>query len=187
MRQSRSAFGADKHGPVLCLAAVLLALLVLPAHAENDQASVESVKAGFVYNFVKLTVWPPTEGSTGSLRLCTLGRGVLNGQLGRLQGRIVGGRDIQILERSVAKDWASCHIVFVSKEDGERVAEMLKQTAGVPVLTIGDVPDFAQQGGMIELIERENKVRFSISLAAAQRSGIRLSSQLLKLAVRVWQ
>lgn len=166
---------------------MLLALLALPSAAENDRASVESVKAGFIYNFAKLAVWPPTEGPAGPLRLCTLGRGALGGQLDRLQGRSVGEREIQILERPGAEDWPKCHVIFVSGEDGERVGAMLRQTAGMPVLTIGDIPDFAQRGGVIELLESDSRVRFNISLVAAQRSRLRLSSQLLKLAGKVWQ
>jgi hypothetical protein len=169
------------------LAVLLLALLVLPANAEGDRASAESVKAGFVYNFTKFSTWPAPGGGADPLRICTLGRGALNGQLARLQGRTVGEREIEIQVWPPSDDWAKCHVLFVSREDGERAESILRQLAGKPVLTIGDVPDFSRRGGMIELIELENKLRFNISLVTVQRSGLRMSSQLLKLATRVWQ
>lgn len=169
------------------LAVLLLTLLVLPANAEGDRASAESVKAGFVYNFAKLSTWPTPGSGADPLRICTLGRGALNGQLARLQGRTVGEREIEIQVRSPSDQWTKCHVFFVSREDGDRAESILRQLAGQPVLTIGDVPDFAQRGGMIELIELDNKLRFNISLVTVQRSGLRMSSQLLKLATRVWQ
>lgn len=178
---------AATRGFALRSAALLLTVLALPAYAEGDRASVESVKAGFVYNFTKLSVWPPAGSGTEPLRICTERGRALNGQLARLHGRTVGEREIEVLVQPAAADWARCHVLFVSREDGERAESMLRHVLGKPVLTIGDLPDFAQRGGMIELIERDNKVRFNISLVTAQSAGLRLSSQLLKLATRVWQ
>lgn len=178
---------AATRGFALRWAVLLLTMLALPANAEGDRASVESVKAGFVYNFTKLSVWPTSGSGADPLRICTARGRALNGQLARLHGRTVGEREIEILVHPAAEDWAKCHVLFVSSDDGERAEHMLRQVVGKPVLTIGDLPDFAQRGGMIELIETDNKVRFNISLVTAQRSGLRLSSQLLKLATKVWQ
>jgi YfiR/HmsC-like len=41
---------------------------------------------------------------------------------------------------------------------------------------------FAEQGGLIGLRVEADKVRFDINVDAAQRTGLTMSSQLLKLA-----
>jgi hypothetical protein len=47
------------------------------------------------------------------------------------------------------------------------------------------MPDFTARGGMIQFVMRDNKVRFEVNLTAAERAGINLSSELLKVAVGV--
>ena len=53
------------------------------------------------------------------------------------------------------------------------------------VLTVSDLPDFTISGGMIQFVLRDNKVRFEVNLAAAERAGLTFSSQLLKVATDV--
>ena len=53
------------------------------------------------------------------------------------------------------------------------------------VLTIGESPDFLREGGIINLLLVGRRVRFEVNPDAAARAGLRLSSQLLQLAVAV--
>jgi hypothetical protein len=53
------------------------------------------------------------------------------------------------------------------------------------VLTVSDIPDFTNSGGMIQFVLLENKVRFQVNLTAAETAGLTLSSQLLKVATSV--
>ena len=53
------------------------------------------------------------------------------------------------------------------------------------MLTLGDIPEFAQSGGMIGLKIEDSRVRFDVNLGAAQRAGLTLNSQMLKLAGQV--
>jgi hypothetical protein len=50
---------------------------------------------------------------------------------------------------------------------------------------VGDLADFADQGGMIGLTMEESHVRFQINMVAARRAHLKLSSQLLKVATQV--
>jgi hypothetical protein len=50
---------------------------------------------------------------------------------------------------------------------------------------VGDGDGFAARGGMINFLLEEQKVRFEINTAASQVAGVRISSQLLKLATRL--
>jgi hypothetical protein len=53
------------------------------------------------------------------------------------------------------------------------------------VLTVGDTDGFAQRGGAINFTLQARKVRFEINPAAAEQAGLKMSSQLLKLATLV--
>jgi hypothetical protein len=54
-----------------------------------------------------------------------------------------------------------------------------------PILTVGEKKGFASRGGMINFIVVENKVRFEINPHAVETAALKISSQLLKLAIIV--
>ncbi len=62
---------------------------------------------------------------------------------------------------------------------------MLDAVGDQPVLTVGESSRFLDDGGVISLQVIDRRVRFEVSATAAERIGLRLSSQLLRLAVRV--
>ncbi len=57
-----------------------------------------------------------------------------------------------------------------------------KPLAAERVLTISDNDAFCIDGGIVQLVLSGNRVRFRINQANAQAHGLKLSSQLLKMA-----
>jgi len=50
------------------------------------------------------------------------------------------------------------------------------------VLTVGEIPDFADYGGIINLYRSGDKFRFEVNLKAARRANLIISSSMLRLA-----
>lgn len=155
--------------------------------AAQDRASEAGVRAGFIYNFAKYVEWPAVaEGQP--IRICVFGPPLREGQLGLLQNRTIHGRMVELRPSVPEADITQCHVVFFTDTVADpAVASVLRRLAGTPVLTIGDLPDFAQHGGMIGMYKAATHMCFDINLGVAQRAGLKVSSQLLKLAGRVWQ
>lgn len=80
-----------------------------------------------------------------------------------------------------------CHLIFIALSEKEQRATLLTLLAGSQTLTVSDIPDFAQNGGMIELVLEKNKIRFDINLPAAQKENLIIRSELLELARRVYK
>lgn len=175
------------HPLLLSLLCVLLCCRAVPVAAQADRASAEAVKTGFIYNFAKFTEWPAGADDAAALRICTPGAQPLDGRLVQLHGRSLQNRTLSVHTGVRAAQLKDCHVLFVSAGDAAQLDTLLRGVANTPVLTIGDLPGFAQAGGMIGLQEEDKRIRFEINLAAAQRAGLRLSSQMLKLASRVLQ
>ena len=166
------------------LLALTACLAVGPARAQT--ASEDAVKAGFVYNFVKFTQWPgEREGDSRPLDICTPGALPLDGHFALLQGRMVGNRKIALRAQVAPADWRGCQVLYLSEADAGRAESGLRGLGSSPVLTISDQSGFVQAGGMIGLRAEDNRVRFDVNLLAAQRAGLTLSSQMLKLAGQV--
>jgi hypothetical protein len=152
-------------------------------------ASLEyRVKAAFLYNFAKFVTWPPQvlPAANDPLVFCVVGTDFFQDMLdSTLDDRRVEGRAIVVRRLRSDTQLAGCHLVFASESEGERAVRVLQEAVGSRVLTVGEADDFLARGGMIRLLVDEGKVRFDISVRAAESAGLKFSSQLLKLARQV--
>lgn len=171
---------------VLGLALALALAWPGPTRAQTAAVDEAKVKAGFVFNFIKFTQWPPVRSAQGvPLSLCTPSDAALPAALELLQGRPVAGRSIDVRRRVPAGEWRQCDVMFLGQGDAAALDGVLRQLGTAPVLTVGDLPGFVTSGGMIGLRIESDRVRFDINLVAAQRAGLALNSQMLQLAGQV--
>lgn len=162
--------------------ATLMAVGACSALASAQGASEPAVKAGFVYNFAKFTEWPPGAIPGSQVSVCLVGADPLGAVSALLDGRPLQGRTIMVRRQVRGEDIKTCSIVFITEVDERRQAEALRAVHGLPVLTIGDADGFIDAGGQIGLVAADNRIQFEVNLEAAQRVGLKINSQLLKLA-----
>ena len=145
------------------------------------------VKAAFLFNFTKFVEWPPAAfaDERSPLKICVLGDNPFGKTLHALMGEEVGGRRLLLAHLENLKDLESCHVLYVSRSERDRLAQVLAGVRGAPVLTVADSPGFIDQGGMINFILENSKVRFDVNQEAAERAGLKISSRLLALAKHV--
>lgn len=156
------------------------------AHAQGQPTEYE-IKAAFVYNFAKFVEWPPEAFSkpSDSVRLCVLGNHPLASDLQQLiAGKTIGTRAVEV-QRVSPLQIRGCHVLFVGTLESWRLQQVLESARGANVLTVGDIPGFIEQGGVIDFILDQNRIRFEVNLKAAQDAGLKLSSKLLSLAKAV--
>ena len=82
---------------------------------------------------------------------------------------------------ATAEELRECQIVFISAKETEGLVAALSQLSTNGVLTVGESPGFARNGGMVGLIKEGGKVRFEINTAVAEKSGLKVSSKLLQV------
>ena len=175
------------------LSAALLVLFFSGFLAPDDRAqqakpSEYRVKAVYLYNFGKFVQWPrDTQASADhSFPICVVGRDPFGSTL----SDIVAGESInnlRLVTREIERveNAADCRILFISSSEENRVINILDGLQAKPVLTVSDMPDFVNRGGMIQFVLDGDKVRFEVNLTAAQKAHLTLSSQLLKVATSV--
>lgn len=161
-----------------------LTALLFQASVRGDSLTEYGVKAGFVYNFAKFVEWPDSVFAVAAapLRLCILGKAPLDGRLQLLAQRQAQGHVIEVTDNPSPRDWRNCQMLYLGEDQALRMKTLQSALAHTPVLTISDIPNFAQQGGMIELYIEEGRVRFAINLAIAQQAGLKLDAQILRMA-----
>ena len=168
----------------LFLLFLCIPLLYLPADAALAQIVREyEIKAAFIYNFVKFVEWPPDDTSNADpITIAVVGKDPFGDALDLIREKTIGVRKIVVKRFARVDDIAKCQVLFISSSQHEQLPHILKVTKKWHVLTIGEVTGFAQSGGIINFIIVDDKVRFEINVDAAQRAGLKISSQLLKLA-----
>ena len=74
-------------------------------------------------------------------------------------------------------------ILLIERSESRHVKEIVQALAGKPVLTVCDDGNCFRDGAMIAFRIAEESVRFQVNQEAAERVGLKISSQLLKVAV----
>jgi hypothetical protein len=181
-------------GRTIAAGFILCALVFLPELcAQAPKPTEYEVEAAYLSNFGRFVEWPARTGASerassekDPFYVCVLGQDPFGPLLdAALKGEAIGGEALAARRVTTAADASSCRIVFIGATKESEVKGILAGLRNSSVLTVGDSFDFTRQGGMIQFVLEGNRVRFEINLAAAQRAGLTLSSQLLKVAVAI--
>ena len=177
------------HVRVACLLVLftISPVALAPPSAQTRSPREYEIKAAFLYNFALFIEWPEVAfgASTSPLLLCVLGDDPFGPALDTVEGRVAKGRTIEVRRFDDLGDLDECHILFISSSERERLADVVEFLGSSSVLTVGEMEDFAERGGIINLTVARNKVRFEVNLEAGDRAGLQLSSQLLSLAADI--
>ena len=176
-----------KTGARVRLLVGLFALLSGLPPTQADNGSEYRLKAAFLYNFAKYVEWPPGAFASADapLLICIAGANPFGDALASLSGKTVESHPVEVRPIPAATGLEPCHIVFVGRAEQGRFKGLLAKLGRLPILMVSDIDGFAQAGGMIGLVETEQGIRFNINLAVTRQAGLKLSSQLLKLATIV--
>jgi hypothetical protein len=162
-----------------CMLALLFASVAACA-ADPVAQREDQFKAAYVFNFVKFVAWPDDE-AAGPLLICFVGgQDVYQALAAAIENKRIGSRPLVALLLADAPSSGTCRVLYIDAS----VALDYTRIDG-PVLTISDSHDFVARGGMIELFTENHRLRFLVNVRSAQQAGLRISSDLLKLAAGV--
>lgn len=143
------------------------------------------VKATFIYNFTKFTDWPSSAfaSSNAPIVIGIVGEDPFGKTMDDVvRGEALGGRPFVVKRLRADEDLRSCHLLFISRSEKERLPAVLSQLKGSSVLTVSEINGFAERGGMVNLTLANKSVKVEINQTAAEQAGLQISAKLLKLA-----
>jgi len=154
--------------------------------AELSRSREYELKAAFLFNFIKFTEWPAAELAKAEdpIVIAVVGADPFGPALEKtVEGEKVHDRAISVrrFPRMEAAA-ANSHVVFVGASEANNVAAILRLLDGKAVLTVSDLDNFAERGGIIHLEKENNRIVFEINVEAVKRAGLVMNAQLLKLA-----
>jgi hypothetical protein len=170
---------------VLLAAALSVAAFACPAQTPGAY-TVESVKAAFLYRFVEYVEWPAAAQGDGAFTIAVLGDEGLAAELRRnVRGRVAHGREIRARSVSSVQEGLDAQVLFISAQSKKKLGALAEARQRDPVLIVTEGDGALDRGSVINFLVVDGNVRFEVSLPAAEQRGLKLSSRLLSVALRV--
>jgi hypothetical protein len=153
------------------------------------EISEEHIKASFLLNLTRHVEWPPEsfKDDTSPLVVGILGSDPIGAALFTLlSGKSAAQRPLDVrmhdgktIEPSRLKE---SHILFICPSMRGRWKEILAGLGNAPVLTVADTGPFTREGGMVNLILEDARVRMDVNKGNFIRARLQMSEQMSKAA-----
>jgi YfiR/HmsC-like len=166
----------------------LLGLLLVSGEGRTQEAQPGEyqIKAAFLFNFARFVEWPAKafSATNSPMIIGVLGENPFHDDLAHtIQNKTVDEHSIQVKQFSSLTEATNCQILFISTSEKSRLPKIISGLKGTSVLTVGEMDQFIESGGMINFVIQGSKVRFQINNDAATGASLKISSKLLALAV----
>lgn len=156
--------------------------------AQKLKPTEYELKAAYLYNFARFVEWPAASESAknASFAICVIGQDPFGTALDGVVAReTIDGKPVITKRIAKPQDAAACRVLYISSSEDSQLKAILSALDKSGVLTVSDIPQFSQRGGMIEFVPEGSRIRFEVNLASAEDAGLILSSDLLKVATSV--
>jgi len=183
---------------IFAVSAAACLCLFTTVHADESAAASAKeaqVKIAFLFNFIKFTQWPDLRSPTVSHKanMCILGDNPFGDMLHLLEHASSPEFTLEVNVNVRPAFIPQCHVLFVAAADPEELHSILAIAKKNAVLTVSELPGFARDGGIVEMVKVEqsvglfskNKINLRINLRGAEEEGLHLDAQMLEIAAEV--
>jgi hypothetical protein len=170
----------------ICLLTCPWLVGVTDAGAQSVGAvSADQVKAAFLYNFAGFVTWPAESAADKAIVIGVMGDEEVEAELRKnVDARPHPGRAVSVRSVASINDITGVHVLFLGPRQSYRLPLLVTALKQRPVLLVTEADDALDRGSMINFVTAE-RVQFEISMSAAARAGLQLSSRLLSVAMRI--
>jgi hypothetical protein len=152
------------------------------------QPEEPETKSAYLYQFGGYVQWPDSAFARpdSPVVIAVAGDDAVYRQLVQgLAGRSLGRRPVAARRLQRGETLAGIHVLFVGNAAGGWGTELLALARKRPLLTVTDSDGGVPPGSVINFAQVDGRLRFDVSLAAADAQGIKLSALLLPAARQV--
>jgi hypothetical protein len=166
--------------------AVVLPLLAPSSRAQESSVSEQQVKAAYLFKFGGYVEWPAEAfpDANAPIVIGVVGDEAVAREITRVVAkRTINGRSVVVQALRPGEAASGAHILFVGRSQLARIPELT--AASHSALVVTDAEKGLAQGGTINFVTAENRIRFEVSMDAARRGGLKIGAPLLSVAMRV--
>jgi hypothetical protein len=163
----------------------LLVFGIFFSSAQTTDDREYKIKAAFLFNFTQFVEWPVNAlpETKAPLVIGILGESPISTYLEEIISREqVNGHPLVVQQYKNVEEIKTCHILFISLADTNKLEQAITSLKGRSILTVSDRNNFIKQGGMIGFIRKDNKIEIQINPETAKEANLIISSKLLRVA-----
>lgn len=189
-RPCRSASAAVGRRLVLRLACAVVGSRGAAVRAQPP-ARQEAVEAAYLHKLPGFVEWSTQAfaGSASPIIVGVAGASPVLEELVRIaKGRLVVGRPVEARAVGALGELPpELHVLFIGADAARIAAPLVDAARARHALIVTDLPNGLEMGAAIDFVQVDGRLRFEISLPAARRCGLKLSSQLMSVAWKVME
>jgi hypothetical protein len=141
-------------------------------------------KAIFVYNFIKYIEWPAA-GQQFKIGVLNGTPEVMTAFEKMIEKKSGEGQKIVLENYNSATAVSNCNILFIPDNQSTTLAEVSAKMAGKPTLIVTEADGLIKKGSGINFIVVDGKLRFELNRSTLKSADLKVSSNLLGLAILV--
>jgi len=136
----------------LVAATLVWGVVGLATSSGAQTVSTPSVKAAFLFNFVKFAVWPAEALAVDEpITLCVVGDDALTQSLAQIvKDQTIGGHGLAVRRQAMDVSMRSCHLLYAAPVDTRQSTELIDLLKDASVLTVSEADRFAPLGGVAQ-------------------------------------
>jgi hypothetical protein len=167
------------------MSGAVLALVTTAPSLGAASYSEDAVKAAYLYRFTQYIEWPESSTHQIPFIIAVVDAPGVAAELRKiLPTHKVKNTEAQVREVTRLQDLGTAQMVYVGPATADR-RDIIVALSAKPVLVVTDADQGLGMGSVLNFVMQNNRVRFEVSLVAADRSGLRISAELLGVAARV--
>jgi hypothetical protein len=168
---------------------VLLTLFVLPVVMgfQNPPTDTNArVKSVFIYNFTRYVEWP-SDYQSGNFIINMYGtNAAMLAELNTMaKTKTVGAQKIEIRNTTTLDGIGKCNILYVTPDVSTPISDIVAKIKGKSTLLVTEKAGFAKQGSAINFVVVDNRQKFELNKANAEKYNLKVSAQLVTLSIPV--
>ncbi len=168
---------------------VLFTLFALPVVMGFQTTPTDTnarVKSVFIYNFTRYVEWP-TDYQTGNFIINMYGTNaaMLNELNTMAKTKTVGAQKIEIRNTTTLDGIGKCNILYVTPDVTTPISDIIAKIKGKSTLLVTEKAGFAKQGSAINFVVVDNRQKFELNKANAEKYNLKVSAQLVTLSIPV--
>jgi hypothetical protein len=171
---------------LLALVSGLTIVVCGNAHGQATQATEYQAKANWLLAFAQYTNWRDADfaGPDSPFVYGVLGVDPFGKDIEKLTSYPIRGHRAEVRSFRNVEDVTDCHILFIAASERRRLKTILDALKDKHILTISEVEDFTQQGGIASVVVKQTGVVVStiipdLNKEAADRGRWDFKPQLL--------
>jgi len=143
------------------------------------------IKTMFIYNFTKYIEWPQSY-KQGNFVIGHLGESTLGAELKKMAAtKKAITQSFKIQKFNSVSDITKCHILIIPNDKSSLFKNAMGKVAKYSTLVITESKGLAKQGAGINFVIQNSKQRFELNKTTIEKTNLKVSHNLLSLAIAV--